>query len=109
MSSDTNGARSDDLIDSFRVFPGLDKHRKDVLLSGSCPVLPEQPFLGFPRVPFPQHAPELFKHIGINATEGLRCNHMTVVIGPTPKHLVELFNHDRYRGADVFSDYRSHL
>lgn len=49
------------------------------------PVLLEQPFLGLSRMSLPQHAPELFEDIGINAAEGIRCNHVAVVIGPAAK------------------------
>ena len=72
MPSDTNGTCSDNLKDPFRVFLGFGYHREDVFLSRSHPVLFKQPFPGFSRVPVPQHAPELFEHIRINATEGLR-------------------------------------
>ena len=52
----------------------------------------------------PQHAPELFKDIGIDAAEGLRCDHVAVVIGPAAKRFVQLLDQDRHRRARVLTD-----
>ena len=72
MPSNADRAYSGNLIDFYQAFIGLYFDSEDMFPIRAVPVLPELPLLGFPRMSLPEHAPEFFKDIRINATKGFR-------------------------------------
>jgi len=108
VSSNSDGTDSQDLVDFHFGLSDLDPDGECPFSSGR-PVLFGQPLRRFLGVPSAYHAPELIEDIGVDATEGFRCHHVAVVIGPASKCCIELLDQGRHRRADVFADQCSHL
>lgn len=109
VSSNTEGADPDDLVEPGLALGRLGFDGEDVLSSRSCPVMIEQPLRGLLRVPSVEHAPELFEDVVVDVAEGFRCYRVSVAVGPSPEHGIELLGQGRHRCADELADYGSHL
>ena len=103
VSSNPDCTDSHDLVEFLSRLGGLRKYGK-YIPSGCRPITPDQPFHVFRGMPSAQHAPKLFKDIGVDTAEGFRCHHVAVLVRPTSKRVVELLDQDRHRRADVFTD-----